>query len=78
MILFKRWIYSRLNEQWFSVSDIMVISSIIDFMLLHDPTCDRDFTFPFLRTDMEANNAFIALQQPARNRGEPLARFDRY
>lgn len=31
-----------------SANDIMVISSIIDFALLHDPTCDRDFTFPFL------------------------------
>lgn len=31
-----------------NANDIMVISSIIDFALLHDPTCDRDFTFPFL------------------------------
>lgn len=30
-----------------NANDIMVISSII--ALLHDPTCDRDFTFPFLR-----------------------------
>lgn len=49
MIFLKRKFIRRLNEHRFNVNDIMVIFSIIDFVSLHDPVCDRDFTFPFLR-----------------------------
>lgn len=42
-----------------NANDIMVISSIIDFALLHDPTCDRDFTFPFLRIAARAITFYL-------------------